>query len=74
MAACAIRSRAGDAQVSNGWAERLPMPVIREVRTGGSASALSFAGIQEIAPYYSNPIEGTSYRALSLQKGEAHDE
>src|SRR4051794_30917734 len=35
MAACATRSRAGDVQVSNGWSERLPMPVIREVRTGG---------------------------------------
>jgi putative acetyltransferase len=31
-------------------------------------------GFKEIAPYYSNPIEGTSYMALSLQKGDAHDE
>src|SRR5258705_4864438 len=36
MAACATRSRAGDAQVSNGRTQRLPMPVIREVRTGGN--------------------------------------
>jgi ribosomal protein S18 acetylase RimI-like enzyme len=27
-------------------------------------------GFKEIAPYYSNPIEGTSYMALSLQPGD----
>jgi putative acetyltransferase len=27
-------------------------------------------GFEEIAPYYPNPIEGTSYMALSLQTGD----
>jgi ribosomal protein S18 acetylase RimI-like enzyme len=75
-AGCSSSTRPFGVDLSfHGFAEELAALVLDTLPAMKEAQSLYRSlGFKEIAPYYSNPIEGTSYMALSLKKGDAHDE